>query len=65
MRLNVKKRKELRISVSFTRSPLALDNLSSADTEIDVDVVDHFIFLGVTISSNLTWTSDVNDICAS
>lgn len=63
MRLNVKKRKELRISVSFTRSPLALDNLSSADTEIDV--VDHFKFLGVTISSNLTWTSDVNDICAS
>ena len=55
--------KELRISVSFTRSPLALDNLSSADTEIDV--VDHFKFPGVTISSNLTWTSDVNDICAS
>lgn len=53
MRLNVKKRRSSG-SLSFTRSPLTLNNLSSADTEIDV--VDHFKFLGVTISSNLTWT---------
>ena len=41
--------------------PLAMDNLSSADTEIDV--VDRFKLLGVTLSSNLTWTSHINDIC--
>ena len=60
MRLNIKKTKELR--VSFTRSSLALDNHSSADTEIDV--VDHFKHLGVTISSNLTWTSHINNMCS-
>ena len=59
MRLNVKRTKDLRIS--FTRSPLALDILSSADTEIDI--VSRFKLLAVTISSNLTWTSHINDKC--
>jgi len=60
MSLNVKKTKELR--VSFLKKPLQLDNLSSNGTEIDV--VDNFKLLGVTISSDMTWNTHINNICA-
>ena len=60
MSLNVKKTKELRIS--FIKKPVQLDNLSSAGTEIDV--VQNFKLLGVTISSDLTWNTHIDEICA-
>ena len=60
MLLNVKKTKELRIS--FTKFPLDLQNLLSANSEIKV--VDEFKLLGVTISSDLSWNSHINDICS-
>ena len=60
MKLNVQKTKELRIS--FSKFPLTLQNLSSADTELDA--VQQFKLLGVTVSSNLTWNAHINVICA-
>ena len=59
MKLNVKKTKELRIS--FSKRPVTLQKLSSDQKQIDI--VDNFKLLGVTISSNLTWNSHITDIC--
>ena len=50
MSQNVKKTKELRIS--FFKKPVQFDNLTSAGTEINI--VDNFKLLGVTMSSDLT-----------
>ena len=60
MSLNVKKTKELRIS--FLKKPVQFDNLTSAGTEINI--VDNFKLLGVTISSDLTWNTHIDVICA-
>ena len=60
MSLNVKKTKELRIS--FFNKPVQFDNLTSAGTEINI--VDNFKLLGVTISSDLTWNTHIDEICA-
>ena len=60
MSLNVKKTKELRIS--FLTKPVQFDNLTSAGTEINI--VDNFKLLGVTISSDLTWNTHIDVICA-
>ena len=60
MRLNVSKTKELR--VSFLRDPLLFDNLSSSGSNIEI--VQDFKLLGLTISSNLTWNTHVNHICS-
>ena len=60
MRLNVKKTKELWIS--FFNKPVQFDNLTSAATEINI--VDNFKLLGVTISSDLTWNTHIDIIRA-
>ena len=60
MSLNVKKTKELLISVF--KKPVQFDNLTSAETEINI--VDNFKLLGVTISSDLTWNTHIDVICA-
>ena len=60
MSLNIKKIKELRIS--FFKKPVQFDNLTSAGTEINT--VDNFKLLGVTISSDLTWNTHVDVVCA-
>ena len=60
MSLNVKKTKELRIS--FFKKPVQFDNLTSAGTEINI--VDNFRLLGVTISLDLTWNTHIDVICA-
>ena len=60
MSQNVKKTKELRIS--FFKKPVQFDNLTSAGTEINI--VDKFKLLGVTMSSDLTWNSHINVINA-
>ena len=60
MLLNVKITKELHIL--FTKCPLDLQNLSSANSEIKV--VDEFKLLGITTSSDLSWNSHINDICS-
>ena len=60
MSLNVKKTKELR--TSFFKNPVQFDNLTSAGTEINI--VDNFKLLGVTISSDLTWNTHIDVICA-
>ena len=61
MSLNVKKTKELHISVF--KKPVQFDNLTSAGTEINI--VDNFKLLGITISSDLTWNTHIDVICAS
>jgi len=60
MSLNVKKTKELRIS--FFKKPVQFDNLTSAGTEINI--VDNFKLLVVTISPDLTWNTHIDVICA-
>ena len=60
MSLNVKKTKELWIS--FFNKPVQFDNLTSAATEINI--VDNFKLLGVTISSDLTWNTHIDIIRA-
>lgn len=59
MRLNVSKTKELR--VSFLKDSLLFDTLSSSSS--DIEIVEDFKLLGVTISSNLSWNTHVNNIC--
>ena len=61
MSLNVKKTKELHIAVF--KKPVQFDNLTSAGTEINI--VDNFKLLGITISSHLTWNTHIDVICAS
>ena len=56
MSLNVKKTKEL--PISFFKKPVQFDNLTSAGTEINI--VDNFKLLGVTISSDLTWNTHID-----
>jgi hypothetical protein len=60
MRLNIKKTKEFRIS--FLKTPLAIDQLTI--NNISIDMVQSFKLLGITISSDLTWNIDVDNICA-
>jgi len=60
MSLNVKKTKEL--CISFFKKPVQFDNLTSAGTEINI--VDNFKPLGVTMSSDLTWNTHINVIYA-
>ena len=60
MSLNVKKTKEL--CISFLKKPVQVDNLTSAGTEINI--VDNFKILGGTISSDLTWNTHIDVICA-
>ena len=62
MSLNVKKTKELCIMISFFKKPVQFDNLTSAGTEINI--VDNFKLLGVTVSSDLTWNTHIDVICA-
>ena len=49
------------IRISFSKRPVTLQKLSSDQKQIDI--VDNFKLLGVTISSNLTWNSHITDIC--
>ena len=60
MRLNIKKKKEFRIS--FLKTPLAIDQLTI--NNILLDIVQSFKLLGITISSDLTWNIHVDNICA-
>ena len=56
----IKKTKEFRIS--FLKTPLAIDQLTI--NNISLDIVQSFKLLGITISSDLTWTIHVDNICA-
>ena len=47
--------------MSFLKDPLLFDNLSSSGS--DIEVVQNFKLLGLTISSDLTWNNHVTNIC--
>ena len=58
VQLHPDKSKELRIT--FSKNPIILDPLIVNDKEFET--VDNAKLLGVTLSSNLTWNTDIEEV---